>query len=363
VTVEDTTDPDLTVDTAPMYVVDADCSGYEAVTIPTGSATDICGTAVVTNDAPGMFPAGQLTQVTYTASDDCGNESSATLDVDVAYGAEIRVRAATHTVGLGTHPGSNREPLVGIEVCAYDKSDGSCARDECGGISHQHYECIALGDGSGSGPCDPVNCCTTDESGECAIDLPPGDYIIITADATKTVLPDPLGVSAGELICGEVVQKYLQQIVRADGSKKPGKTTRLTGSELLIIEPEYVLWDDTEQLYPFVFETVGDWGVTVSVEPPGGFVSDYDSLSENVDNEVEAVQFLITEVGSELVPTGTTFKVVHKGRSRVVFSNVGILLTPEYARSRGFDVSALRARGLIKEPPDDPHGGGKPPRE
>ena len=32
-------------------------------------------------------------------------------------------------------------------------------------------------------------------------------------------------------------------------------------------------------------------------------------------------------------------------------SNVGILLTPDYAQSRGFDVHELRARGLIKERP------------
>ena len=130
---------------------------------------------------------------------------------------------------------------------------------------------------------------------------------------------------------------------------RPGKTTWLTGSELLIIEPEYVLWDATEQPYPFVFETVGDWGVSAAVAPPEGFVADYDALSAYVDNETEAVQFIITEVGSDLVPTQTTFQVTHKGRSRTVRSSVGIMLTPDYAKSRGFNVAELRARGLIKE--------------
>ena len=76
---------------------------------------------------------------------------------------------------------------------------------------------------------------------------------MVTGDATKTVLPDPLGVSASDLVCGETKQKHLQQIVKVNGGKTPAKTTRLTGSELLIIEPEYVVWDDTAQLYPFVF--------------------------------------------------------------------------------------------------------------
>ena len=317
--------------------------------LPTATATDACDASpTVTNDAPATFPAGQTT-VTFTATDDCGNSSSASVDVTVLYGADIFVTAAKHTVGSGSTPGSTREPLVGIEICAYDKADGSCARVTCGGISHQHYQCIVDN-------CDPVNCCTTDANGECTINLPPGDYVVISDDATKTVLPDPLGVSASDLVCGEVKQKYLQQIIKvqSDGlvKKTPGKTTRRTGSELLIIEPEYVIWDGTEQPYPFVFETIGDWSVTASVAPPEGFVSDYDSLSAEVYNEIEAVQFIITEVGSDLVPTGTTFDVTHQGRREIIHSQVDIFLTAEYARSRGFNVAELRAAGLIKELPD-----------
>ena len=35
----------------------------------------------------------------------------------------------------------------------------------------------------------------------------------------------------------------------------------------------------------------------------------------------------------------------------IIHSSVGIFLTPAYARSRGFDVAKLRARGLIVDPP------------
>jgi hypothetical protein len=139
-------------------------------------------------------------------------------------------------------------------------------------------------------------------------------------------------------------------LVDAQGNKKPGKTTRLTGSELLIIEPEYVIWDDTVQLYPFVFETIGDWNVTTSVTPPEGFVADYPQLSANVDNELEAVQFTITEIGSDPSPTQTRFDVLHNGTCRVVESKVDLRTTADYARSRGFDVRTLRAKGLIVEP-------------
>ena len=107
------------------------------------------------------------------------------------------------------------------------------------------------------------------------------------------------------------------------------------------------MWDETDQLYPFIFESIGNWDVTAEVYPPEGFVSDYESLSEQVDNELESVQFTITEVGSDLVPTETVFHVNHKGQSVEVRSEIGILLTPEYAQERGFSVNDLKARGLI----------------
>ena len=68
-------------------------------------------------------------------------------------------------------------------------------------------------------------------------------------------------------------------------------------------------------------------------------------------NALEAVQFSITEVGSDLVPTETTFEVSHNGQSQIVHGHVGIMLTPAYAQSRGYNVAPLRAQGLIKEHP------------
>lgn len=347
ISVVDTTEPAVSVDTTPIHVVDTDCSGGEAVALPSGTANDACdGAVAVTNDAPATFPAGGPTTVTYSASDDCGNSSTDSLDVTVDYGANIAISANKHTVGGGTYPGSTKTPLVGIIVCAYSKADGSCSRTVCGGISHQHYACIVAS-------CVATNCCTTDSTGACTINLPPGDYIVASDDATKTTLPDPLGVSASDLLCGEVKQKHLQQIVKANGKVVPGKTTVRTGSQLLIIEPEFVLWDNTEQLYPFVFDSLGDWGVTATVAPPDGFVADHDALAAQVASTIAAVQFTITEVGSDLVPTETTFEVTHKGKRELIRSQVGIFLTSEYARGRGFNIAQLQASGLIKERPDN----------
>lgn len=345
VTVADTTAPVITLDTAPVTVTDSDCSGSEPAALPSGSAADACdGAVALVNDAPATFPIGATT-VTYSASDACGNTATTSLQVDILGGATIDVQADRHTVGSGSFPGSTKTPLVGILACAYNKAQGSCAMTVCGGVSHQQYQCII-------DQCTPDGCDETDSTGEALIHVQPGNYIVVSGDSTKTTLPDPLGVSVGEVQCGQVHKKYLQQIVRADGSKKPAKYTVLTGSMLLIIEPEYIVWDNTVQLYPFVFETIGDWVVTASVAPPEGFVADHEALTADVDNELESVQFVITEVGSDLIPTETKFDIVHKGERKTVRSNIGILLTPDYARSRGFDVDKLKQKGLIVDPID-----------
>ena len=289
---------------------------------------------------------GLLSCVTGSLVDSCDPLAGATAEVcdsvdndcnDVVDDEFVQIFANKHTVGAGTHPGSTKDPLAGIVVCAYDKSEGSCSRDTCGGISHQHYQCIV--DSCGTDDGEQIFCCTTDDNGECAINAPPGDYIAISDDATKTTLPDPLGVSASDLVCQEVMQKHLQQIVKADGKKVPGKTSRRTGSELLVIEPEFIEWTGSQELYPFVFETVGDWEVTTAVTPPEGFVSDYDALAELVVNEVEAVQFTITDIGSDWVPTEAKHTVSHNGRRQVILSRVGVKLASDLAQQKGLDSS------------------------
>ena len=120
------------------------------------------------------------------------------------FGANILIEASKRM-------GRVEMPLDGINVCGYDKSEGSCARTVCGGISHLEYQCIL-------DHCEPTSCCSdtdgtstlTDANGECVINLPPGDWVVISADATKTKITSPLGVSASNLECGEMMEKHLR---------------------------------------------------------------------------------------------------------------------------------------------------------
>jgi hypothetical protein len=116
--------------------------------------------------------------------------------------------------------------------------------------------------------------------------------------------------------------------------KVPAKSRKLTGSELLIIEPEYVEWSAESELYPFVFESIGDWSVTTSVEPPEGFVTDQDSLSTEVNTDLKAVQFTVTDVGTVWKASKVKHKVKHKNKVKTVESEIGIMLTPELAKQK-----------------------------
>jgi hypothetical protein len=200
-------------------------------------------------------------------------------------GGIIVVHADIHYIQTGAHPGSTKEPYSGLIVNVYDKSPGSCVATNFG-VSWEFYSDIVSN-------CEPVagGTGTTDSNGDLTLNVAAGEYLIIGDDGTDK----HLGTSAivGE---GETVTKYLQMMVTASGKKITGKSRVIKGSELLIVEPEYIEWDGTQELYPFIFESLDNWEVTVDVTPPEGFEPDYPELAEDVTNEIEAVQFTITDV-------------------------------------------------------------------
>jgi hypothetical protein len=246
-----------------------------------------------------------------------------TITSDAQETGSLTVQADLHIVGPGTFPGNSKTPIVDMVIKAFDKSEGSCARGY--GVSWHFYPDIYTN-------CTEVGQDYTDASGEAVITLPAGDYIVIgeyTENSPDFLYP---GVSASDFMPDSGMRKYLQVIQNSKNEKIPGKYRRETGSELLIIEPEYVLWDETEELYPFIFETIGDWEVTTSVEPPEGFVADHDELTADIDNTLEAVQFTVTDVGSKWVSTKVKFKVKHNGQTKDIDTKVGIKLSKKKAK-------------------------------
>jgi hypothetical protein len=345
--VVDTIAPVLDIDTSPITAVDADCSGDEAVTLPAASAIDACeGAVAVSDNASATLPAGQTTTVTFTATDGCGNSTQASVDASVEYGSTIDVYASSLTFGWGHHPVVSKEPLDGITVHVFERAGAEhCSHHQPSWAGWHWWRHVA----HDCDESDAVNSGVTDSNGFVSIDVPPGDYIVVTFfDFDDDGEVDHyIGRRARGIACGQSKNRRLRLIITPRGKHLAARISRLTGSELLIVEPDLMIWDDQEQEYPFGFESEGDWGVGVSVEPPDGFVSDASNLDTDVNDALEGVQFTVTEVGSDLVPTKTTFEVSHNGLRHVVHSKVGIKLTPSYARERGFDPVELRAQGLI----------------
>lgn len=315
-------------------VRDADNDGYY-YPLAYGSQAEIdC------NDNDAMVNPGR-TEVAGNGKDDDCNPS--TPDVAIVTPGTINVRAEKHTVGTGSHPGSTKVPIDGMPVNVYDKSPGSCVSKI--GVSWQNYKTVWNSCIPRQGPtgCTVVSNgrCVTSPSGVATFSMPPGDYLVIGLfDPSSSQTGDEIyiGVSAGGLDSGETINKYLQVIQKADGKKVPAKYTVVTGSELLIIEPEYVEWDGTQELYPFVFQSTGDWGVTTAVAPPEGFVADYTSLSESVKSEVEALQFTITDVGSKWTHTNVEHKIKHKNKTQTIKSSIGVKLSERLAKEKKLSV-------------------------
>jgi len=242
----------------------------------------------------------------------------------------IQVKVDKHTVGGGSKPGSTKEPLGGVLVRVFDKSEPKCVAPYGAaqyGFSWKKYPSIWTCSfaGEGTTPSEGPNKGTVSFPS-----LPPGDYLVIGLYDTTYI-----GSGADGLDPGETLNKYLQLIVKADGKKVPGKTTKITGSELLIIEPEYVEWDGTQEFYPFIFESVGEWTVNTSVNPPEGFVADHNSLTAEVISQLKAIQFTITNVGSKWVSTDVTYQLSHNKRKETIKSKVGIKLSEKLAKEKG----------------------------
>jgi hypothetical protein len=259
----------------------------------------------------------------------------ATSDIITIPPATLAVEADQHTVGPGSTPSSTKGSLPDLLVNVYDKSVGSCAANF--GFNHQQWKSIWLS-------CAPavLTSGVTDAVGELDLSAAPGDYLVLGQhDPDAGTSNDELyvGKNVDGVSSGDYQKVKLKLIVMANGKKTPGKSKKFTGSELYIIEPEYIEWDSVEELYPFIFESVGDWTVTTTVTPPEGFVADENSLTTEVNTDIKAAQITITEVGSDWVDTQVTHDLTHKDKNNKVKkqkfkSKVGVKLSKELAKAK-----------------------------
>ena len=267
--------------------------------------------------------------LTVSASDLAGNNSSLKSTFNIV---KIQVKVDKHVVPSGPKPTSTKTPLSGVEVRLYKRSD-----IEGAGIKPINWQTAPQIAASSL----PYTSKITDSLGRVIFGSIPDNYIILAVGTSATDYKnlwtpvdaaDPLWNSTGL-----VLEKYLQLIVKADGSSVPATTTSKAGSEILIIEPEYIEWDSTEEAYPFLFESKDSWGVDVALRPPEGYASDYRELTEQTP-AYKAVQFTLTEKGSVPGPVGVEMGLKDpKGQKHAHKSQVGVRIAKGLREKKGVD--------------------------
>jgi hypothetical protein len=287
-------------------------------------------------DPPVLYDYSRLDRSNWDGHIESTPASSFTLLASSTASGTINVKAEKFTLSLGRFPHFTIGPINGMPVRVYDVSDECIARFKKSkwGLSWYNYESIW----NNCAHVESFGLTDQNNTGRISFTLPPGDYLIIglyDPDKTKTGDERYVGVMADDLDPRETLNRYLWVFAMADGKEVPCKYTTMIGTELQIIEPEYVEWDGTQELYPFVYKTEGDWTVTTSVSPPEGFVSDAKALTAEVVSEVKAVQFTLTDVGSKWKHTKVKHRIKHKGKVKDIESEVGVRLSKRLAKQKG----------------------------
>ncbi len=241
----------------------------------------------------------------------------------------IQAHAQLMIVGTGTHPPVSKSNIAGMPVKLIPEA---AIPPYLHPINHKTFALIfddvssvksgvTLGGGIVSFP--PV---------------PQEAYVLVARHESGVTVGAKIDADEPEWGTSDPILKKLKVMQNNKGKKSSAKATRRRGSDLWIVEPEYVEWDSTQEPYPFVFESVGDWAITTSVSPPEGFVADQPELSAEVNSETEAVQFTITDVGSSWKETKVKHKIKHKGKSEVIESEIGVKLSKKLAKEKGLPV-------------------------
>jgi hypothetical protein len=246
--------------------------------------------------------------------------------------SSIHVNANLLTIGSGSQPDITATPIEGMTVKLFPIS--SIPKDYYP-IDFKTYSIIW-------GNATSVKSAITDADGVAKFEgVDQDDYLIlghypqgqsfdylagrVWADDSRWDLEEP------------IIIERLVAFETADGDSIACRIFRFTGSELLIYEPEFVVWDSREEYYPIVFEAEGNWEVKTSVTPSAGFSADRKLIKVNVVDELKAIQFKIIEKGGRWKETRVTYKIKNKkdGINVKLVSTIGVILDQRLARQEG----------------------------
>ena len=193
-----------------------------------------------------------------------------------------------------------------------------------------------------------VGKCTTNNLGECiAGEEKVGNYLVIVKyGETGNVVytgkqKDPTDFKDTDSdMLGDLATKDFQimKVINKDGTLdyKAGSKTVITGSILEIISPEYVIWENNETVYPFIFASDSNWTIDICISMPKGYEAVEGNCTQAlVANETKEVLFKIIEVGSPEPEMLINIKTEHEGKLKTANLNVPGLRSAEYMEATG----------------------------
>jgi hypothetical protein len=315
--------------------------GVPAGTITFKDGTTTLGTAVALVNGVATMKSSSLAVAThslsavYTPTGNFLGSTSAAISQVIKPSSTLKVNFSVHSMLDNTpKPKVQDLPVSGATVKVYTRLD-QCANGLF--VLNVPFLWGRIYDGwdgvGGTDPgCAPVSVgsyqavATTDALGNATIIVPPTssspntDYLIVGRtdkfDYIKTASStDPLysEYTLGNINASQSKNVSLHQLATFNGKILPAKQTEYFGSYLDVVEPEYVDWTDETEQYPFVMIAQGTWDVTTGVIPPDGFVPDVPVLAATAADTTTAIQFTLTDVGSDWTQTTVNQSIVHLG--------------------------------------------------
>lgn len=180
-------------------------------------------------------------------------------------------------------------PLEAAEIKVFDRNDADFQALWTKNPPGTFYEEVF---GAGIGL---VGSCTTDADGYCAAgEEYKGEFLMIVKyfdlESGQTVYTgSPKGPS--DFVDGVAVNEFqIIKVIRKDGTIdcKAGRKTVVTGSALEIISPNSVVWEGTQELYPFIFTSDSNWSIDICMGAPRGY--GIAGIYDENDNHVETAK-------------------------------------------------------------------------
>ncbi len=148
---------------------------------------------------------------------------------------------------------------------------------------------------------------------------------------------DSDSVTLGENEIVKTKNLRIVKIINKYGSVKyeAGNRQIIIGSELNVVSADYVLWEENEELYPFVFSSTENWTVDVCVQVPEGYeiagildadgnvLATSDCVQAIIAGEDKVILFRVLETGSPEPNMSFTLTAEHEGQTTEIKQEVG----------------------------------------